>query len=234
MIKSITEIPIQTYNNANTTKWIFNLPIAKLFNLEKETHKNGQLLEYPLNCQDIRFPEFVLGTTQVSFLNYSFDISTRQNLTKKTLDVKFLLSENWIQYLFLLKWFEMCDYTRYNENKDDYFVEVDLGNGVKKRITKAEWEEYMYSTGQHPYHSTQGPIVDCNLYLMDNFMNRIGTFNFEGCFITNIKNVELNYAKTADTESLITFTMSFYKINFYSNSKEVNNLLPGGGIYLND
>lgn len=234
MIKSSTELPIQTYNNANTTKWIFNLPIAKLFNTELETHKTGNLLEYPLNCQDVRFPEFVLGTTQVSFLNYSFDISTRQNLTKKTLDVKFLLSENWIQYLFLLKWFEMCDYTRYNQNSDDYYVDVTLGNGSVERLSKEDWEKYMTLTGHHPYHSTQGPIVDCNLYLMDNFMNRIGTFNFEGCFITNIKNVELNYAKVADTEQLITFTMSFYKINFYSNSVEVNNLLPGKGIYLTD
>ena len=55
MIKSITELPIQTYNNANTTKWIFNLPIAKLFKnrLLIDEERDGQLLEYPLNCQDV-------------------------------------------------------------------------------------------------------------------------------------------------------------------------------------
>jgi len=222
------ELPIQTYNTANTTKWIFNIPIARLFNVENETYKNGQLLEYPLNCQYVRFPEFKLGTTQVSFLNYSFDVSTRQNLTQKTLDVKFLLSENWIQYLILLKWFELCDFTRYTENREDT-VEIDIGNGVKRSISTAEWEEYMIKTGQNPYYSTQGPIVNCNLYLMDNFMNRIGTFNFEGCFLTNLKNVELNYAKTSETEQLVTFTMSFYKYNFYSNSAELKKLIPDNG-----
>ena len=33
--------------------------------------------------------------------------------------------------------------------------------------------------GEDPYYSTQGPIVPCNLYLLDNFNKRLFTINFE-------------------------------------------------------
>lgn len=78
------EIPIAGFNFANSTKWIFNIPLGYLFNLKN--NQSGQVLEYPLNCQSVKFPEFKMGTTKTSFLSYSFDISSRQNLTEKRID----------------------------------------------------------------------------------------------------------------------------------------------------
>ena len=192
----------------------------------------GNLLDYPLNCKSLTFPEFKLGTTKVSFLNYSFDISTRSNITEKKLVLSFLLSENWIQYLMLLKWFELSDYTRYTETRDQ-LTEVEIG-GIKRNINTVEYQEWMAQTGQDPYYSTQGPIVTTNLYLMDNFMNRIATFNFEGCFLTDIKNVDLDYSKTESTEIITTFTLSFYKYNVFVNNNELRHFIPNGGLYLDD
>ena len=192
----------------------------------------GNLLDYPLNCKSLTFPEFKLGTTKVSFLNYSFDISTRSNITEKKLVISFLLSENWIQYLMLLKWFELSDYTRYTETRDQ-LTEVEIG-GIKRNINTVEYQEWMAKTGQDPYYSTQGPIVTTNLYLMDNFMNRIATFNFEGCFLTDIKNVDLDYSKTESTEIITTFTLSFYKYNIFVNNNELRHFIPDGGLYLDD
>ena len=192
----------------------------------------GNLLDYPLNCKSLTFPEFKLGTTKVSFLNYSFDISTRSNITEKKLVISFLLSENWIQYLMLLKWFELSDYTRYTETRDQ-LTEVEIG-GIKRNINTVEYQEWMAQTGQDPYYSTQGPIVTTNLYLMDNFMNRIATFNFEGCFLTDIKNVDLDYSKTESTEIITTFTLSFYKYNVFVNTNELRHFIPDGGLYLDD
>ena len=192
----------------------------------------GNLLDYPLNCKSLTFPEFKLGTTKVSFLNYSFDISTRSNITEKKLVISFLLSENWIQYLMLLKWFELSDYTRYTETRDQ-LTEVEIG-GIKRNINTIEYQEWMAQTGQDPYYSTQGPIVTTNLYLMDNFMNRIATFNFEGCFLTDIKNVDLDYSKTESTEIITTFTLSFYKYNVFVNNNELRHFIPDGGLYLDD
>lgn len=192
----------------------------------------GNLLDYPLNCKSLTFPEFKLGTTKVSFLNYSFDISTRSNITEKKLVISFLLSENWIQYLMLLKWFELSDYTRYTETRDQ-LTEVEIG-GIKRNINTVEYQKWMAQTGQDPYYSTQGPIVTTNLYLMDNFMNRIATFNFEGCFLTDIKNVDLDYSKTESTEIITTFTLSFYKYNVFVNNNELRHFIPDGGLNLDD
>ena len=192
----------------------------------------GNLLDYPLNCKSLAFPEFKLGTTKVSFLNYSFDISTRSNITEKKLVISFLLSENWLQYLMLLKWFELSDYTRYTETRDQ-LTEIEIG-GIKRNINTVEYQEWMAQTGKDPYYSTQGPIVTTNLYLMDNFMNRIATFNFEGCFLTDIKNVDLDYSKTESTEIITTFTLSFYKYNVFINNNELRHFIPDGGLYLDD
>ena len=192
----------------------------------------GNLLDYPLNCKSLTFPEFKLGTTKVSFLNYSFDISTRSNITEKKLVISFLLSENWLQYLMLLKWFELSDFTRYTETRDQ-LTEVEIG-GIKRNINTVEYQEWMAKTGKDPYYSTQGPIVTTNLYLMDNFMNRIATFNFEGCFLTDIKNVDLDYSKTESTEIITTFTLSFYKYNVFVNNNELRHFIPDGGLHLDD
>jgi hypothetical protein len=69
-------------NFANTTKWIFNIPIGQLFNV-RDKDNNGQLLDYPLNCKSVSFPEFRIGTGKVAYLGYGFDVSSRQNLTEK-------------------------------------------------------------------------------------------------------------------------------------------------------
>lgn len=231
-MKKIFDLPIQTYNNANQTKWIFQLPIGQLFNLKLKNISNGNLLDYPLNCKSISFPEFKLGTTKINFLNYGFDISTRSNITEKKLVCTFLMSENWLQYLMLLKWFELCDYTRYTETRDE-LIEIEVG-GVKRNINNADYQKWLDETGQSPYNSTQGPLVTTNLYLMDNFMNRMVTFNFEGCFLTDIKNVDLDYSKTDSTEIISTFTLSFYKYNVFVNNKNLRNFIPDQGIYLDD
>ena len=137
MIKSITELPIQTYNTANTTKWIFNLPIAKLFNVEKETYKNGQLLEYPLNCQDVRFPEFVLGTTQVSFLNYSLENKkkkiNKKNSFEKTKIKKIIpeMIETLITYL-LKHCYNFAKYCLYKNYFHDCIAFLSLGMRIIK------------------------------------------------------------------------------------------------------
>ena len=143
-----------------------------------------------------------------------------------------IISTHFTQYLMLLKWFELSDYTRYTETRDQ-LTEVEIG-GIKRNINTVEYQEWMAQTGQDPYYSTQGPIVTTNLYLMDNFMNRIATFNFEGCFLTDIKNVDLDYSKTESTEIITTFTLSFYKYNVFVNNNELRHFIPDGGLYLDD
>lgn len=206
---------------------MFNIPFGRLFNTKYGNARNGYILDYPLNCKNISFPEFKLGSTTVTFLNYSFEVSTRTNTSDKIVTVTFLLSENWIQYLMLLKWFELCDFTRYDEDRFDT-VTIDAGGQVQGTIAKSDYEKYLYESGTNPYYSTQGPIVTTNLYLMDNFMNRKCTFNFEGCWIKRIKYVDLDYAKIDGTEVTCSFDMAYYKFNIFNNSDDLKKLFPDG------
>ena len=227
IMKQIQQIPAASYNMANDTKWVFHIPYGFLFMGKTENREN---LEIPLGCQSINFPDFKLGTTQVGFMGHDFDVSTRQNMTDKGLTINFLVNSNWIQYLSLLKWFELEDYTPYTRESVDEQAEYNI-SGVK--IDNHGFRSN-YELGKDPYWSTQGPMVPANLYLMDNFMNRIATINFEGCFLTDIKNVDLDYSKTESTEIITTFTLSFYKYNIFVNNNELRHFIPDGGLYLDD
>lgn len=131
-------------------------------------------------------------------------------LLKNGLTVEFLVSNNWLQYLMLLKWFELEDYTKYNADRQDTQT-VDL-YGIKPTIDDTNFKT-PYETGEDPFYSTQGPMAPCNLYLLDNFNNRIVTINFDNAWLASIKPVELNYNKTDATEVSTTFELKFYKYN---------------------
>lgn len=100
--------------------------------------------------------------------------------------------------------------------------------GVQNTVATTEYERYTYDSGTNPYYSTQGPIVNTNLYLMDNFMNRKFTLNFEGCWLKSLRNVDLDYAKTDGTEVTCTFTLAYYKYNVFANDSEARSLIPDG------
>lgn len=213
-LNNILQIPITNYNFANSTKWIFSIPIGYIFKTGKRD-ANGNFLEYPLNCKRIQFPEFTLGTTKTSFMNYTFDVSTRQNLTEKGITITYNVSSNWLQYIMLLKWFQLEDFTPYDEVdnavNDTTFTVKD---GVK--IDDSGWRNPS-ETGENPYWSVQGPILPSNLYLMNNFNKRIATINFEGSWLTRVKPVSLDYSKTSDTEIESSFELKFYKYNLIIN-----------------
>ena len=209
LLKQVQQIPAGAYNMANDTKWIFHIPYGFLFMGNTE---NQESLEIPLGCQSVSFPDFKIGTTSVGFLGYAMDFSTRQNLTEKGLTITFLINSNWIQYMALLKWFELEDYTPYNKESVDEQAEYNkFGVLIDNTGFRTDYE-----LGKDPYWSTQGPMVPTNLYLLDNFNNRIATILFQHTWLASIKSVPLDYKKTSDTEILATaeFKFSKYNINF--------------------
>lgn len=206
IMKQIQQIPAASYNMANDTKWIFHIPYGFLFMGETENREN---LEIPLGCQSVNFPDFKIGTTQVGFMGYGIDLSTRQNLTDKGLTINFLINSNWIQYLALLKWFELEDYTPYTKESVDEQAEYNI-SGVK--IDNHGFRSN-YELGKDPYWSTQGPQVPAHLYLMDNFNNRIVTILFSNTWLASIKSVPLDYKKTSDTEVVASAEFKFSKFS---------------------
>lgn len=169
------------------------------------------------------FPEFRLGTTQTGFMGYSFDISTGQNLTDKGLTLSFLVSNNWMQYLLLLKWFELQDFTNYTEAENEHLITYEH-NGKEVQVDDSNFKT-PFDTGKNPYWTAQGPKIDANLYLMDNFNNRLVTITFTDTWLSNLKQVDLDYAKTSDTEIVTTADFKFYKYNIKVHDEFLINML---------
>ncbi len=219
IIQQVNHIPAASYNMANDTKWIFHIPYGFLF---MNKTNNNQPLEIPINCQSINFPDFKLGTTTAGFLGYTMDFSTRQNLTEKGLTINFLVNSNWLQYLALLKWFELEDYTAYNSEA------VETQTKYEKYGVTVNDETSPAFTGKDPYWSTQGPMVPTNLYLMDNFNNRIATILFQNTWLCNIKSINLDYKKTSDTEISTTAEFKFSKYSVSLNNDYLNKIFQDG------
>ena len=176
IMKQIQQIPAASYNMANDTKWIFHIPYGFLFMGETENREN---LEIPLGCQSVNFPDFKIGTTQVGFMGYGIDLSTRQNLTDKGLTINFLINSNWIQYLALLKWFELEDYTPYTREEVSKPTFYDMNdhnwlwgisitaNDVTKNYGNPSWPSQLGSFSASAYTAGVGCYKCINSLLYD-------------------------------------------------------------------
>jgi hypothetical protein len=69
-------------------------------------------------------------------------------------------------------------------------------------------------------------MVPSNLYLMDNFNNRICTINFEGSWLAGINSVDLDYSKTDGTEVTSSCELKFYKYNIEINFEPLKTFFP--------
>lgn len=205
------QIPLTNYNFANNTKWIYSIPLAHLLYKNDGTNVDDNILQLPLNCQKVQFPTFTIGTTSTNYMGYTMDVSTRQNTTQKGLTVTFLVSNNWLQYLMLMKWFQLNDYMNYDSNSNldrTYDADYNNANGML-----------------NPYASTQGPMFPSHLYLLDNFNHRIATFNFQNSWLCRLETVPLDYTNTTDTQVTTQFQLKYYKMDLDINQESLKNLI---------
>lgn len=231
--QAIRQIEARFLNFANSTKWIFYIPIGYIF---RHTTKYGQNLQVPINCKRIQFPQFKIGSTSLGFLGYGMDFSTRQNLTDKGLTITYLANENWLQYMMLLKWFQLQDFTYYtrqsnNGLQDDKTYNKHGNPSNVQTVTINQFgKKYNYDLGLDTYGSTQGPMVPCNLHLLDNFNNRVLHILFQNCWLTNVSTIDLNYSKTAGTEIQGTFELKFSKYSIHFDSPVLKDLFDDSGV----
>ena len=229
----IRQIESRFLNFSNSTKWIFYIPIGYIF---RNTTKYGENLQIPINCRSVQFPTFKIGSTKTAFYGHGFDISTRQNLTEKGLTVKYLINQNWFQYMMLLKWFEMEDYTYYTResnngiNNQKQYNKHGNPSNVEKVIVDNSGFRTDYDLGLDLYGSTQGPMIPCQLYLMDNFNNRVCSILFQNCWLSEISNIDLTYAKTSGTEIEGSFQLKFAKYSLKFDSEYLKKMFKLDGI----
>ena len=205
------QIPLSNYNFANNTKWIFSIPMAHLLYKNSGTNVGDTILECPLNCQKVVFPTFTIGTTKTNYMGYSMDVSTRQNTTDKGLTITFLVSNNWIQYLLLLKWFNLNDYLNYSDDANIDRTYNKDGNPNTNEL--------------NPYASTQGPMFPAHLYLMDNFNHVIVTLNFDKAWLCKLNTVALDYTNTDNTQVTTDFELRYYKMDYQISDEYLKNLI---------
>ena len=101
----------------------------------------------------------------------------------------------------------MQNYYTEEERKTDFYLECEYF-GFKSN----------YESGKDLYWSTQGPMVPANLYLMDNFNNRLVTILFSNTWLASIKSLPLDYKKTSDTEVVATAEFKFSKFSITLNN----------------
>lgn len=229
----IRQIQSRFLNFANATKWIFYIPIGYIF---RHTTKYGQNLQVPINCRSVQFPSFKIGSTKTAFYGHSFDLSTRQNLTQKGLTIKYLVNQNWFQYMMLLKWFQLEDFTYYTrqsnngiDNQKQYNKFGNPSNVQKIKVDNSGFRRD-YDLGLDLYGSTQGPIVPCYLYLLDNYNNRVCSIYFQDCWLAQISNIDLSYAKTSGTQIQGSFQLKFAKYSLKFQSQYLIKMFKDTGI----
>jgi hypothetical protein len=69
-------------------------------------------------------------------------------------------------------------------------------------------------------------MVPCNLYLLDNFNNRLVTINFDNAWLASIKPVDLDYGKTSETELSSSAELKFYKYNIIIHDEALKQFFP--------
>lgn len=229
----IRQIESRFLNFSNSTKWIYYIPVGYIF---RQTTKFGENLQVPINCKGVQFPQFKIGTAQLSYLGYTMDFSSRQNLTDKGLTIKYLVNENWFQYMMLLKWFEEEDFTYYtresNNGMDQDKTYNKHGNPSNTQtITIDQFgKRYNYDLGLDTYGSTQGPMVPSYLYLLDNFNNKVLYILFQNCWLTSVSNIDLSYAKTSGTQIQGSFQLKFSKYSIHFESQYMKKLFGTDGV----
>ena len=203
------QIPLSNYNFANNTKWIFNIPIAHLLYKNRGTNVDDTILQCPLNCQRIQFPTFTIGTTSSNYLGHTVNFSSRQNTTEKGLTVTFLVSNNWLQYLLLMKWFNLNDYTNYDNDSN----------------TDRSYDSSSPESQNNPYASAYGPQFPSHLYLLDNFNHRIATFHFWNSWLCKLSTIPLDYTNTDNTQVTTDFELKYFKMDMEINDEFLKPLI---------
>jgi hypothetical protein len=95
---NMSDIEANSYNLQSKTRFILSLPIDQIIG-EYESTKN-----FKLNVYGFATPEISAGFGSVKYQGYEVPIPNGNRVEEKLLSVRFLVSENLIQYAVMLAW----------------------------------------------------------------------------------------------------------------------------------
>lgn len=136
-----------------------------------------------LNLTRVAIPQMVMGSTTTSFKGYTFEIPTKLiDSETKEIVVEYIVDEKWQNYKSFFKW---CSATEGQLNKVADISDV-------KSVSMTDF-------------------LDCRIWLIDSFKNRIIDFVFENCWIKNFNELQLEANNPEEVHHSLTLAYS----NFY-------------------
>lgn len=92
------KIGADSYNLQSKTRFMLSLPISQIIG------DYDSLKDFTLNVTSFSTPEIAAGFTSTSYLGYETPIPNGNRVEEKLLTIRFLVSENLIQYAVMLAW----------------------------------------------------------------------------------------------------------------------------------
>ena len=136
-----------------------------------------------LNLTRFSIPQIVMGSTTTSFKGYQYEIPTKVlDADTKNIVIEYLIDEKWQNYKALAKW---CSATE----------------GQINQVTTTGDVNTIAMTD----------FIDCRIWLLDSFKNRIIDFVFENCWIKSFQDLSLEANNPGEVPHTITLAYS----NFY-------------------
>lgn len=141
-----------------------------------------------LNLIRFSVPQMVMGATQVAFKGYTYQIPTKvMDADTKEIVIDYIVDEKWQNYKALAKW---CSATE----------------GQLNQVTSTSDVDQVSMTD----------FIDCRVWLLDSFKNRILDLVFQNCWIKDFQNLELESNSADEVQHSITLAYS----NFYIESTD--------------
>ena len=174
-------------NFAIQNKWIMLVPMQ---NLNPKKYRN-------LELQLTRFtiPQMVVGSTSTAFRGYTIEIPTGiMNAETKEITINYIIDEKWRSYKALYSWASSFGVLVPTNTVD---VATSLNTG----------STYPTSNAAIPNN-----FLNCRIWLIDNYKNRIIDFMFHDCWIKNFSDLALDYANASEVQHSFTLAYSRFEI----------------------
>jgi len=179
----------ESYNLQTKTRFIFNLPIEEVLGDCKN------LKDFKLNVQGFSTPEIAAGVVETNYQGYPIPIPNGNRVEDKVLTVRFLVSENLIQYAAMLKWI----------NKVTAFQNRMAGE-ENSDISDAEPQAFTMSAA--------------SLWVLDSYLKPQIPITYKGLFISRLG--QLVFDHEDESGDILTCTASFH---YFESALDVNKII---------
>lgn len=168
-------------------KWIMFVPMQ---NLNPTKYRN-------LELQLTRFtiPQIEIGSTSTSFKGYTIELPTSVlNADSKEITINYIIDEKWESYKALYRW------------------AASFGVFVPTTTSDTHIASIYGATTPSSKSAITNNFLNCRIWLIDNYKNRIIDFVFHDCWIKNFADLAFDYANANEVQHSFTLAYSRFEI----------------------